>query len=291
VIQGSGYIAFGYLRLLGLTVVALLAVLGTTTDADAQTDAPATAQEANLPDAPTPHVPAQQTDQGGKAQLKHSIEVLGKRSIFFPELAHERRPLTSTQKLQLAVDETIAPSRFMGSAFTAGIGQARDSLHDYGQGWEGYGKRFGSSVASNASSHLFGTALIPSLTHEDPRYFVKLFGSPKSRILYAMSRVVVTRTDDGRPTFNWSNVMGGLMAESLATSYLPENERTASKVFTRFGVRIGFGALDNVVKEYWPNIFKGLRINKLVPPERSDPGTVTPQVGPPAPPPQKEPQH
>ena len=290
-IQGSGYSAFGYLRLLGLTVVALLAVLGTTTDADAQTDAPATTQVANLPDAPTPQVPAQQTDQGGKAQLKHSIEVLGKRSIFFPELAHERRPLTSTQKLQLAVDETIAPSRFMGSAFTAGIGQARDSLHDYGQGWEGYGKRFGSSVASNASSHLFGTALIPSLTHEDPRYFVKLFGSPKSRILYAMSRVVVTRTDDGRPTFNWSNVMGGLMAESLATSYLPENERTASKVFTRFGVRIGFGALDNVVKEYWPNIFKGLRINKLVPPERSDPGTVTPQVGPPAPPPQKEPQH
>jgi uncharacterized membrane protein len=289
VIQGSRYRASGYLRLLGLTIVALLAALGTTTDADAQTDAPAT-QGANLPDAPTPQVPAQQTEQGGKAQLKHSIEVLGKRSIFFPELAHERRPLTPKQKLQLAVDETIAPSRFMGSAFTAGIGQARDSLHDYGQGWEGYGKRYGSSVASNASSHLFGTALIPSLTHEDPRYFVKLFGSPKSRILFAMSRVVVTRTDDGRPTFNWSNVMGGLMAESLATSYLPENERTAAKVFTRFGVRIGFGALDNVVKEYWPTIFKGLRINKIVPPERSDPGTVTPQVGPPAPPPQKEPQ-
>ena len=78
VIQGSGFRAFGYLRFLSLTVVALLAVLGTTTDADAQTDAPATTQEANLPDAPTPQVPAQQTDQGGKAQLKHSIEVLGK---------------------------------------------------------------------------------------------------------------------------------------------------------------------------------------------------------------------
>ncbi len=266
-IQGSGNRVFRYLRLLGLTVVALLAVLGTTADANAQTEAPAT-QSANLPDAPTPQVPAQQTEQGRKAQLKQTIEVLGKRSIFFPELAHERRPLTSTQKLQ-----------------------ARDSLHDYGQGWEGYGKRFGSSVASNASSHLFGTALIPSITHEDPRYFVKLFGSPKSRILYAMSRIVVTRTDDGRPTFNWSYVMGGLMAESLATSYLPENERTAAKTFTRFGVRVGFGALDNVVKEYWPNIFKSLRINKLVPPERSDPGTVTPQVGPPAPPPAREPQH
>ena len=68
--------------------------------------------------------------------------------------------------------------------------------------------------------------LIPSLTHEDPRYFVKLFGSPKSRILYAMTRVLITRTDDGRSTFNWSNVMGGLMAEGLATSYLPDSERT-----------------------------------------------------------------
>jgi hypothetical protein len=188
------------------------------------------------------------------------------------------------------VDETIAPSRFLGSAFTAGIGQARDSLHDYGQGWEGYGKRYGSSVASNASSHLIGTGLLPSLTHEDPRYFVKIFGSPRSRILYAMSRIVITRTDEGYSTFNWSNVLGGLMAESLAVSYLPDSERTAGKTFTRFGVRMGFGALDNVVKDYWPTIFKSLRINKLIPPERSDPGTVTPQVGPPAPPPQKEPQ-
>lgn len=264
-----------------------MAVFGTESSANAQTDGNA-APSANLPDAPTPQTATPQTDQSQKSQLKHSIEVLGKRSIFFPELAHERKPLTSKQKLQLAVDETIAPSRFMGSAFTAGIGQARDSLHDYGQGWEGYGKRYGSSVASNASSHLFGTALLPSLTHEDPRYFVKLFGSPKNRILYAMSRVVITRTDDDRPTFNWSSVMGGLMAESLATSYLPESERTAGKTFSRFGIRMGFGALDNVVKEYWPTIFKSLRINKIIPPERSDPGTVTPQVGPPAPPPEKD---
>jgi hypothetical protein len=247
-------------------------------------------QAANLPDAPVPQQP-DGAQERRKSQLEQTIQVLGKRSIFFPELAHGRGPLSSKQKLQLAIDETIAPSRFLGSAFTAGISQARDGLSGYGQGWEGYGKRYGSSVASNASSHLFGSFLLPSLTHEDPRYFVKLFGSPKSRILYAMSRVVVTRTDDGRSTFNWSNVMGGLMAEGLATSYLPDNERTAAKTFTRFGVRIGFSALDNVVKEYWPTIFKSLRINKIIPPERSDPGTVTPQVGPPAPPPQKEPQH
>src|ERR1700754_1262913 len=280
-----GQIRFGILW----GMAALAAILGTANTVGAQTE-DHTTPTANLPDAPTPQTPAPQAE-GPKAQLKQTFQVLGRKSIFFPELAHERKPLTSKQKFQLAVDETIAPSRFLGSAFTAGIGQARDSLHDYGQGWEGYGKRYGSSVASNASSHLFGTGLLPSLTHEDPRYFVKIFGSPRSRILYAMSRVLITRTDDGRSTFNWSNVMGGLMAESLAVSYLPDSERTAGKTFSRFGVRLGFSALDNVVKEYWPTIFKSLRINKIIPPERSDPGTVTPQVGPPAPPPQKDPQH
>jgi hypothetical protein len=95
---------------------------------------------------------------------------------------------------------------------------------------------------------------------------------------------VITRTDTGRSTFNWSGVLGGLMAEGLANSYLPDAERTTGTTFSRFGVRIGFSALDNVVKEYWPTIFKSLGITKLVPSESSDPGTVKPQMGPPAPP-------
>ena len=240
----------------------------------------------DLPDAPVPKEGPQQS-QNDAAQkpettpLKATLGILGKRSIFFPELAFDRGPLTPRKKLQLAVDETIAPSRFLGSAFTSGIGQARDSLPGYGQGWSGYGKRYGSSVASSASSHLFGTALLPSITHEDPRYFVKLFGSPSQRVRYAISRVVVTRKDDGTETFNWSGVLGGLMAEGLANSYLPDGERTAGKTFTRFGWRIGFGALGNVFKEYWPTIFRSLRMNKMAPSEKSDPGTVTPPFGPP----------
>lgn len=235
-----------------------------------------------LPDAPTPKpdqsVSPQKSDS---TPLKTTIQVLGKRSIFFPELAFDKGPLSARQKLELAVDETIAPSRFMGSAFTAGIGQARDSLSGYGQEWGGYAKRFGSSTASNASSHLFGTFLLPSMLHQDPRYFVKLYGSTGQRIGYAVRRVVVTRTDRGGQVFNWSGVLAGLMAEGLANSYLPSGERTAGKTFSRFGIRIGFGALDNVVKEYWPTIFRSLRITKVVPSERSDPGTVTPPVGPP----------
>jgi hypothetical protein len=142
-------------------------------------------------------------------------------------------------------------------------------------------------VASGTSSRVLGPFLLPSALPQDPRNFVKLYGNPASRILYAMTRVVMTRTDDGRQVFNWSNVVGDLLAEGLATSYLPDEQRTTSKTFTRFGVRIGFSALDDVVKEYWPNIFRSLRISKFVPNEQSNPSTVTPPPGPPAPPPPK----
>ena len=237
------------------------------------------ARTAGLPDAPAPK---QQQPSHHQSDFETTIAILGKRSVFFPELAHDRGPMDARQKLEL--DETIAPSRFLGSLITSGITQARDGLPGYGQGWSGYGKRFGSSVASNASNHLFGTFLLPSMLHEDPRYFVKAFGSPRSRILYAIERLVITRTDTGRNTFNWSGVLGGLMAEGLANSYLPDAERTAGKTFSRYGIRVGFSALNNVVKEYWPTIFKSLGITKLVPSESSDPGTVTPSVGPTAPP-------
>jgi hypothetical protein len=241
----------------------------------------------DLPDTPTPKQEQNSAQQPSDTKFKTTIAILGKRSVFFPELAFNKGPLTARKKLELSVDETIAPSRFLGSMFTSGIGQARNALPGYGQGWSGYGKRFGSSVASNASNHLFGTFLLPSTLHEDPRYFVKAFGGPRARILYALERVVITRSDTGRSTFNWSGVMGGLMAESLANSYLPDAERTGGKTFSRFGIRIGFSALDNVIKEYWPTIFKSMGITKLVPNEHSDPGTVSPPVGPPAPPHQR----
>jgi len=231
----------------------------------------------NLPDAPVPKQSQNNSSQGAKnSPLKTTLETLGRRSVFFPELAHEKGPLSSRQKLELAVDESIAPSRLLGSAFTAGIGQARDGLPGYGQEWGGYGKRFGSSIASSASNHLFGTFLLPSMFHQDPRYFVKLHGSPAQRISYAFRRVVVTRTDSGDESFNWSGVVGSLMAEGLANSYLPDRERTAGNTFSRFGIRMGFSVVSNVVKEYWPTIFKSLRVTKLVPSEQSDPGTVTP---------------
>ena len=106
---------------------------------------------------------------------------------------------------------------------------------------------------------------MPSLLHTDPRYFVLLRGGAGYRIKYAISRIVITRTDAGGRTANWPGMIGPLLAESLATSYLPANEQTTTRTFKRYGVRIGFTAASNVVKEYWPTIFRGLRIGKIAP--------------------------
>jgi hypothetical protein len=218
----------------------------------------------NLPDAPE----AKQNETSVKQKVQNAprktLEILRRRSVFFPDLATSKGPLSSGQKLELAVDETIAPSRIFASAFTASISQARDTLPGYGQEWGGYGKRFGSSMASGASSHLFGTFLLPAMLRQDPRYFVTLHGNAGERVWYAFRRVVVTRTDGGGEAFNWSGVIGSLLAESLANSYLPEGERTTGKTFTRFGIRMGSIAASNIVKEYWPTIFRSLRMSKLM---------------------------
>jgi hypothetical protein len=140
----------------------------------------------------------------------------------------------------------------------------------------GYGKRFGSSMASAASDHFFETFLLASLLHRDPRYFVALRGGAGYRIKYALSRTVVTRTDDGRSAANWPGILGPLLAESLANSYLPEKEQTAGRTFRRYGFRVGLNAASKVVREYWPTIFRSLRISKIAPGAAPDPGPATP---------------
>ncbi len=232
-----------------------------------------------LPNAPIPKkesaIGAKQESPAGAEQetapqkrenaLHSTVEVLGRRSMFFPDLAASHKPLRPFQKFELFADQSIAPSQFLSSLAGAGIGQAANSPPGYGQGAEGYAKRFGSSMASGASNHFFGTFVIPSLLHDDPRYFVKLHADLGHRVGYALSRLVVTRKDDGRETANWPGILAPLLAESLANSYLPTNERTAGRTFRRYGVRLGLTAVGNLAKEYWPTIFRNLRITKTAP--------------------------
>jgi len=198
-------------------------------------------------------------------RLHTSIEILGRRSIFFPDLAATRGPLGKRQKFEIFLDDSIAPSRMTTASIGAGIRQASNSFPGYGQEFGGYGKRFGASMATSASSNLFGKFLFSSAWHQDPRYFVSLHGGAGSRMGYALSRIVVGRKDSGDDAPNWPGLLGPLLAESLANSYLPEREMTAGRTFERYGLRIGFTAAGNILKEYWPTIFRSLRISKIAP--------------------------
>ena len=217
----------------------------------------------DLPEAPAPK--QEQASHKRDNAFRTTVEVLGRRSAFFPDLATSPGPLGTKQKLELFADKSIAPSRLLSSAVGAGIGQARDSLPGYGQGMSGYGKRVGFSIATGTSAEFFGTFLFASLLRRDPRYFVSLRGGPWRRVGYGASRLVIARTDMGSVGPNWPGMLGPLFAESLANSYLPVREQTAGRTFRRYGVRLGINAGANVLKEYWPTIFRNLRIAKIAP--------------------------
>ena len=216
-----------------LLATAVFFLLGPTTMAQVQPD------RSNLPDAPAPKQdqtnPAQKPDKNTR---QTPMGLIAKKSFFYPELATTPGSLSSLQKFELFLDKSISPPQILSSAAGAGISEARGTLAGYGQGGEGFGKRFGSSMATGASSHFFGTFLLPAVLHEDPRYFVMLNGGFKARVGHALRRAVVIRTDDGREIFNLPGTLGPLLAEGLANTYLPDSERTAGKTFQRYGIRI-----------------------------------------------------
>jgi len=236
--------------------------------------------KSNLPDAPKAQQNPGTTDQNQqKNPLSTSLGLIARKSYVYPDLATSSGPLSSKEKFELFVSKTVAAPQILSSAAAAGISEARGTLSGYGQGGEGFGKRFGAFWATGASSQFFGTFVLPAALHEDPRFFVRLNGGWKGRVGHALRRVVVIRTDAGVERFNLPGILGPLLAESLANTYLPDNERTASKTFERYGIRIGFGAANNLLKEYWPSIFKSLRLNKVVPGLQPDPNPPPPPGG------------
>ena len=210
---------------------------------------------------PTPAA-AQTSDPSSSSLSSHAqprsrnAQLLEKRSLFFPDLAHSEKPLTSGEKFHLAIAYSISPAAFLGSAAGAAIGQASDSPAGYGQGSSAYGQRFGASMAKRASSNLIGTYFLSSVMHDDPRYFVMGDGSLKRSFKYAFRRVVIIRKDEGGEAFNWPGIIGPLAAAGLANTYMPNAQRTAGYTFKIYGLSIAASAGVNVLKEYWPTIRK-----------------------------------
>jgi hypothetical protein len=206
---------------------------------------------------------AASSQEASKDTVAPEDTVLKKSSIFFPDLATSRTPLTVDQKFRLFVKNRIAPSTILGSAFGAGINQAINTPSGYGQGAEGYGKRFGASLATRATTNLFGGVIIASIAHQDPRYFVHGHqGTFGQRLGHAISRVVVAPNERGGYGFNWGGVFGPLAAQTLANVYMPVREQTGARTLSRYGTQMATIAGANILKEFWADIFKHLGLEK-----------------------------
>lgn len=180
--------------------------------------------------------------------------LLNRKSIVFPDIAANAIPLTKAQKFELFVDNSISLHALTGAAFGAGLAQAVDTPRGFGQGGDGYAKRFGSSMARLASSNFFGTFVLASALHQDPRFFPRQEPTFARSVKYSLERVVITRNDNGKDVKNWSGLLGPLLSEGLANAYWPEQDRTAGQTFQRYGIDLAVRAGTNLLREYWPMI-------------------------------------
>jgi len=162
-------------------------------------------------------------------------------------------PLTSGQKFKLAV-QYLNPYTFGFVAVEAGVNQALNSPREYGQGAEGYGKRYGAGFADGLTDGIFVTGVYPSLLHQDPRYYRLGDGDFSHRMGYAVSRILVTRQDSGRRAFNISEILGSFTSSAIAVTYYPKSQRDFSNVAKRAGVQFGFDAGFILLKEFYPDI-------------------------------------
>lgn len=173
------------------------------------------------------------------------------------------QPLTSHQKFMIFVHSTYDPTTFASAAFDAGIGQGTGEHPDYGLGADGFGKRYGAALASSESGVLFSRFLLPTLLHQDPRYFQLGEGGFKHRAAYAVSRAFVTRTDSGGKAFNTSHVLGVALSIALSNAYVPESERGPDRTFIRIGNALASDAALNILREYWPEVLRKASRNRV----------------------------
>ncbi len=149
---------------------------------------------------------------------------------------------------------TFDPVIVVIAAAQAGVSQADNQFKQYGQGAEGYGKRFGAAYADQVSSGFFRTFLYPTIFKQDPRYFRLGHGGFVHRFGYSLVQGVVCHTDSGGRAFNISNVLGAFTSGGLSNVYYPSNDRGFALTMSRSGLAVAYAAGGNLLSEFWPDI-------------------------------------
>ena len=164
-------------------------------------------------------------------------------------------PISAKHKFYIAAKDTFDYPVYLLAAAFAGFYQLDNENPSFGQGVKGYAKRLGTSYVDQAAGNMMTEAIFPALLHEDPRYFRIGAGSGSNwhRVGYAITRVMVVRTDKGKWDFNYSEWLGNGAAVAVSNLYYPGDTRNVSDNLQKLGMQVGTDAISQVLKEFWPD--------------------------------------
>lgn len=204
------------------------------------------------PDPPVlpPSDPSRPNDDG-----KQSKRILG----IFPNYRAvsantQLSPLSLKNKFWLATQDSFDYSSFVTAGILSGVSQARNSYPEFGSGGKAFGRYYWHAVADQAVGNYMTEAIVPTLTHEDPRYYTLGHGGFFKRTGYAVSRLLITRTDSGGRTLNISEIVGNGAGAGISDTYYPSRERTWTKTGQKWLTQIALDGVFNILKEFWPDI-------------------------------------
>jgi hypothetical protein len=184
-------------------------------------------------------------------RVEEKQRIFGVIPNFYVSYVPDAAPLATKQKFQLAWRSTIDPVNFAITGVIAGVQQATNTPSGYGQGAQGYAKRYGASYADLVTGTFIGGAILPSLLKQDPRYFYKGTGSVRSRVLYALANSVICKGDNGHWQANYSSILGSLAAGGISNLYYPaQNRNGAALVVENTLIGIGETAATNLLQEF-----------------------------------------
>jgi hypothetical protein len=176
--------------------------------------------------------------------------VLGIIPNFYVSYIPDAAPLSSKQKFELAWRNTVDPVTFGITAAVAGIEQASDQYGGYGQGAQGYGKRYGAAYADLVTSTFIGGAILPSLLKQDPRYFYKGSGTARARLMYAIASAVICKGDNKRWQANYSSILGNFASAGISNLYYPAKDTGVGLTFQNALIDTGASAAGNIIQEF-----------------------------------------
>jgi hypothetical protein len=182
-------------------------------------------------------------------KLEEQQRVFGFIPNFYTTYDRDAVPLTAKLKFELAFKVSIDPVTFAGTGFLAALNQA-DDYPNYVQGMKGYGQRFGAVYANDLTDIMVGGAILPSVLHQDPRYFYQGTGTTKSRLLHALSSPIICKGDNGRWQPNVSSLGGYLASGAIANTYYPPSNRGVGLVFNLFAVDLSANIANGVLQEF-----------------------------------------